>query len=750
MNRNSKKGFTIVELIIVIAVIAVLAAVLIPTFSNLIQKANEAKDTALVSNLNKGLKMSSKDYATMHEALQAVEENVGVNVEKISAVATDSKILWDSVNNCFVYLKSGDNKPTYIPDSQKTPVADNEQYKYWEIVETARNDATYSQYLAGDNHTEAVTVNTGFDAGKNANLTSVTYANTGSQSVVIRTNGSKIEVNAEKATVAHYGKAASVKIEAVAPNSYHEFGKVVGDIEIKKGRIELAATAEVTTVLVSSAAENAVKVDVVSGAQVGTVAPTTPEAKKDVEASTSIPTESKQTEVVTVNENFAGGLGTERSPYLIANAQQFVNIKTLAKEMEEKAYAFKLTADIDLSTVNTGNYISYTFNGILDGAEHSLTLNPAQIYLFAYAVDNVTIKNLNYVLNGSVAAPMFMRYGTKAISYDSSSNQYTTSNETVKLMIENVKITSVDQNYFQFRSNNYGLITSCQSYVQLFDSLAVGGTADGSDGSYYAYTSETTNCHTLTTIENCEVSVNLLGSTGKYNAVLLGGQIMDNTVVVADCEYSGTFIGYEIGVVFSNYNACEDAKITIDNVKLTGELLHENCAGITFANNTAEVGTVKNEGIMSKLTKDATMALELNNNRYTLKAATDSNVVRYTLYVKLSAVKLTDSTYTNNYGETSVLGIEIEVVPGELDIYKAKNVTKKQAEAKGITLSETWKTSLDGYKYQFAEKDGQWYIVVDFEAKGMYREFKNQDYTISAYVYGYNDSGKLIHISDVK
>ena len=149
MNRNSKKGFTIVELIIVIAVIAVLAAVLIPTFSNLIQKANEAKDTALVSNLNKGLKMSSKDFATMHEALQAVEENVGVNVEKISAVATDSKILWDSVNNCFVYLKSGDTKPTYIPDSQKTPIDDDKQYKYWEIVETARNDAIYSQYLAG-------------------------------------------------------------------------------------------------------------------------------------------------------------------------------------------------------------------------------------------------------------------------------------------------------------------------------------------------------------------------------------------------------------------------------------------------------------------------------------------------------------------------------------------------------------------------------------------------------------------------
>ena len=38
--HKSKKGFTIVELVIVIAGIAILAAVLIPTFSNLVKKAN--------------------------------------------------------------------------------------------------------------------------------------------------------------------------------------------------------------------------------------------------------------------------------------------------------------------------------------------------------------------------------------------------------------------------------------------------------------------------------------------------------------------------------------------------------------------------------------------------------------------------------------------------------------------------------------------------------------------------------------
>lgn len=49
---KKKKGFTIVELVIVIAVIAILAAVLIPTFATMISKANDSADIQLVRNLN--------------------------------------------------------------------------------------------------------------------------------------------------------------------------------------------------------------------------------------------------------------------------------------------------------------------------------------------------------------------------------------------------------------------------------------------------------------------------------------------------------------------------------------------------------------------------------------------------------------------------------------------------------------------------------------------------------------------------
>ena len=42
---KNRKGFTITELVIVIAVIAILAAVLIPTFSGMIKKANDSAVT---------------------------------------------------------------------------------------------------------------------------------------------------------------------------------------------------------------------------------------------------------------------------------------------------------------------------------------------------------------------------------------------------------------------------------------------------------------------------------------------------------------------------------------------------------------------------------------------------------------------------------------------------------------------------------------------------------------------------------
>lgn len=78
MNKN-RKGFTIVELVIVIAIIAILAAVLIPTFASLIAKANVSADTQLVRNLNTALtteKAGGENNKTMNDALK-MAKNAG-------------------------------------------------------------------------------------------------------------------------------------------------------------------------------------------------------------------------------------------------------------------------------------------------------------------------------------------------------------------------------------------------------------------------------------------------------------------------------------------------------------------------------------------------------------------------------------------------------------------------------------------------------------------------------------------------
>ena len=64
---NKKRGFTIIELVIVIAVIAILAGVLIPTFSSVIEKANK---TARLENARNALTaVFEADYSAAEKTI---------------------------------------------------------------------------------------------------------------------------------------------------------------------------------------------------------------------------------------------------------------------------------------------------------------------------------------------------------------------------------------------------------------------------------------------------------------------------------------------------------------------------------------------------------------------------------------------------------------------------------------------------------------------------------------------------------
>lgn len=99
MRKTNKKGFTIVELVIVIAVIAVLAAVLIPTFVSLTRKANIANDTAVAKNLNTAAIAAQAD--TFEEAIAAAKD-AGYLVANLSAKADKCYFVWEDDTNQFL------------------------------------------------------------------------------------------------------------------------------------------------------------------------------------------------------------------------------------------------------------------------------------------------------------------------------------------------------------------------------------------------------------------------------------------------------------------------------------------------------------------------------------------------------------------------------------------------------------------------------------------------------------------------
>lgn len=101
INKNRDKGFTIVELVIVIAVIAILAAVLVPTFSNVVENANVSSDKSLVRNINNVLEIkgSLNQLPNDKTELRQVLKEYGINETKNKA--NNHIIFWSKAQNMF-------------------------------------------------------------------------------------------------------------------------------------------------------------------------------------------------------------------------------------------------------------------------------------------------------------------------------------------------------------------------------------------------------------------------------------------------------------------------------------------------------------------------------------------------------------------------------------------------------------------------------------------------------------------------
>ena len=120
---NNKKGFTLMEMLIVVAIIAVLVAIAIPVFNGALTKSKEAAD---VANIRAA-------YAEWQ--VKMLTENEAVPTDKTALMTSDGTEAKLNYNDKLTYTPAQDNKSATIV------------YKATKLTNPATDDGTYTWKL---------------------------------------------------------------------------------------------------------------------------------------------------------------------------------------------------------------------------------------------------------------------------------------------------------------------------------------------------------------------------------------------------------------------------------------------------------------------------------------------------------------------------------------------------------------------------------------------------------------------------
>ena len=503
MKKTNKKGFTLVELLVVIAILAILATVAVVGYTSFQDKAYESNDRTLVAQLNKTL-IGGK-FETAHDAFEAVRA-AGFDVSKIEATAKNQEILWDMDNKEFFY--SAD---------------ETRNGNIWVVVsDESKIGNTYNNYYVGKDNIEALDV---------------------TKQIFVYTEGEAVlSINAPKAHVEHYGDAKEIDVIAVSDTTYVENG-LVSKVTIKTGRLVIAAEAEVASVVVEKATEvkletgstvsavivndATVKVQVETGANVDAIAPGNDEVKATLKDNVT-GTDNVEEEVVEapIAGDFAGGLGTANSPYLIATPAQLMNISNYY----EKGYKYFKVADgvtsLDLTGVGQLN-----LNGSFDG-------------------NGVTLVNLTtslFVKVGVVGAPAEMKIANLTATVHNTNGHALVRNiyNAGTTTFENVQLHGYIEGQYNLGSfYNYG--------------TANAGSSDGAD-------------YTVSFV-NAKSDITIVCTTGNAIGGMLGhgfeGEDYKLTVNMDDkSEYTGKMYTTGTATCYQVMAMCSHATYTLNGVE---------------------------------------------------------------------------------------------------------------------------------------------------------------------------------------
>ena len=722
-----RRGFTIMELVIVIAVIAVLAAVLIPTFANLTERANESADTQTVKNLNTILsseEVLGNKAENMTEAIE-IASSGGYNVTALTPTSDGNDILWNQDTNRFVLADSETGELVYADEQVDNPEISvtGSNYTYWKIVDsdTDVEDGKYSYYLSDSFADNDITVTTGIDVGENTDI-NITYQTTASQSVIFNTNGGTLTIDAANSDVKHYGTAEATNITAVKGKSYELYG-TVDSVSITQGRVYVAESGYAALVEVSENAATVI-VDATSSENIGDIVNNA--SSGSVTVADEVKDNVLNSSVIEASKDFAGGYGTEANPFQISTEEQ------LAKVADYEGKYFVQIADI-IITKNAVNMIS--LNGVYDGGDFNITVSDSvtlDVLSLFVASGSTEIRDINLVSSTETML--------SAVTLDTEKAQ--------NITVKDVDISS--NGLISLNTSNAGFIINSHVYSNYDLSIL---------------------------IEDCNISASV-SNTATCTGVFIGGSIYwaldtstkqptrNHTLTIRNCSYEGTIYGAEqAGLIFGNQSGSTfyvgkywtvdealdyiTAHCTIENVVNNGNIYGGKGATI-FGGSTQEIITALHEAYISKLQGNGSFAVMSN-----ALEGLDLDIYYNADSQRFVVVGTNSETYTYRLGVSMSICIDDnEAMNGRqiyFDLETSNSETGTRLKVAGI-YSASYESYLgldgsdvinlgeylleDSININFYIKDGALYLTVDSDANSEYPYPVNSTVNLTVYAIG--------------
>ena len=147
--KNSKKGFTLVELLVVIAILAILATVAVVGYTSFIKKAELSNDQAAITQMNTGLQAAAipEGFKNPSDAIDALY-SLGWNLGKL-----------ETYSSGFHYAYNPDDNKMYLLDEDDNVIypAEVDKSKLWGMYNDSPNAMIggVAKYIAVTNITYA-------------------------------------------------------------------------------------------------------------------------------------------------------------------------------------------------------------------------------------------------------------------------------------------------------------------------------------------------------------------------------------------------------------------------------------------------------------------------------------------------------------------------------------------------------------------------------------------------------------------